>query len=472
MKIVFYSAMWPDFEDDWGRVVSLGFGYLSACLRQQYPQVEIDVVRTEKELLASRANVVGLSCVTYMYKRAREAARRVKEARGATIVLGGPHVTALPERMDREFDYGVAFEGERTFVELVGRLLEGNSPEGLEEIDGLIFWRGEERVVNKPREPIQPLDSIPFPQRDWPSYQGYSSKDAPAISSRGCPYDCKFCATAKPWGAQRSHSVDYIVEEIGQIIEQRHPQTVRYEDDLFMADRKRLAKIAEAIRRRGYDKRVAFHVSARASMLTDEACAILASFNTRSVFVGFESDSRMVLESLGKTGQTPEKNQAAVDNVRRHGMSLFGSFILGAPGETIDDAYETHNFIDRNLDAFTYFHTGVLRLLPGTEFFRQGLEKGLIDEQLTGIVLEEDEIDGWLSLSERHPMLSETMSRGELKAMNLAFFDLARFHDERMRAKGLEGERDQARGSSIDALGIRAVSGALARKVTQKLRGG
>ena len=484
MKIVFHTAILPQLRAEWGSLQPLGFGYLSAYLKRARPDVETRLAHSEEELLAERAGVVALSAVTYNYGEARRAAAKVKEAFGATVVLGGPHVTALPERMDREFDYGVVGEGEETFKELIEHLISGKPLDGLQEIMGLVFWSGDERVVTPPRPLIDPLDSLPFPDRalfsrEAPLTGGAVAPEGGAvaltggavslITSRGCPFDCPFCASTSHWRRLRVHSAEYVIREIAEVAERYKPGLIQFEDDLFVADRKRLAAIAEEITRRGYHQRMKFHVSARSNLLTEEVCAILKTINTSTVFVGFESNCAATLQALGKRGATPETNQRAVDNVSRAGMKLIGSFIIGAPGETRDNAYETYQFIHRNLDAFASATTGVLRLLPGTEFWRRGMERGIIDENLTGIVFDSRDFDGWFSLSQRYPMLCETMTRGELMALLLAFNELGAVVAERARVRELEREAAALRARDINALGLKSTARALARKMISRI---
>jgi radical SAM superfamily enzyme YgiQ (UPF0313 family) len=461
LKVAFHIAIFPALREEWDRPEVLGFGYLAAWLRRRYPDLDIILADTEEDLLAARADVVGLTCVTFTYGRARQIARRLRERTGARIVLGGPHVTALPERMDEEFDFGVLGEGEETLTALIGHLRASEPPEALASIEGLAFWREGRRVINPRRPLIEPIDQIPCPDRRiYRTQTGLHGGNVSIMTSRGCPYDCSFCASTSHWQRLRVHSADYVLEELDEVIRRYRPWQVVFEDDLFIADRRRLSEIAEGILRRGHHRRTRFLVSARANLLTDDVCGVLRSINTRTVFVGLESACDHVLLALGKKNITAQTNQQALDNAARHGLKVIGTFILGTPGETFDDLQETYCFVQRNLGVFQKMSAGVLRLLPGTPFWEQGMKRGLIDDRMTGIVFDERDVtDGWYSLNHRYPMLCTTMTRNELLAMYLVFKELSNFIRERN-----EGTRN------IDVMSGRKIAGELLRRTLRRLR--
>lgn len=462
MKIVFYTAMFPKLRHEWERVQMLGFGYLAAALRRAHPDLEIALAADETELLAARADVVGISCVTYTYNQARRVAAQVRAHSAATIVVGGPHVTALPERLGAEFDYGVIGEGEATLCELVSFLKSGGTQGGNtpDSIAGLVFWRDGERFITPPRPLIEPIDDLPHPDREFLKRQAAARRPSlPLMTSRGCPYDCAFCATTRHWQRMRMHSSDYVLEELDEVVRRYDPWQIVFEDDLLIADRKRLTRITEGILQRGYPRRVRFHVNGRANLITDEVAAQLRAIHCTSVFIGFESASDAVLGRLGKRAVSGEVNQRAIDILRRHGIGVVGSFILGTPGETFDDLHATYVFIKRNLDAFVQLDAGLLRLLPGTEIWELGLQRGLVDEALTGIVFEDEDIDdGWHQLLHRYPLLCDTLSRHELLGMFLAFQELANVVRER-----------HANPQNINNMRLRRLAAELARRLMAKI---
>ena len=144
---------------------------------------------------------MGLTCTTFTYAQARRVAAQCRERLGAITVLGGPHLTALPESMDSDFDFGVAGEGEQTFLELVEQLLQTSPPAKPGQIPGLIHWRNGERVINSSRLPIEDLDSLPLPDRSLYDQNGALRRGSISImTSRGCPLHLQFLRNSRALG--------------------------------------------------------------------------------------------------------------------------------------------------------------------------------------------------------------------------------------------------------------------------------
>lgn len=459
MRIVFHTAVPPALRPHWDRSIMLGFAYLAAYLRRARPSLEIHVAEDEAAIAALRPDVLGISCVTDTYPHARVVAREARERLGAVTIVGGPHVTALPDWVDPEFDYAVLGEGEQTLLELIDQLAAARPAPEPEAIDGLVHWRQGTRIVNRTRALIEPLDELPTPDRHVYGAERLRRGSVAMMTSRGCPYDCGFCATTTHWHKLRMHSAEYVIEELLAVAGEFRPWRVVFDDDLFIADRRRCARICEAILSNGLHRRLQFHVSGRANLLTDEVCAMLREINTRSVFIGVESANARVLKNLAKCNITPETNQRALDNLARHGITAAASFIIATPGETIDEAFESFTFIKANLDKISKMDAGPLRLLPGTRFWADVMrEHGPVDG-LPGLIhAERDTNDGWWRLREHYPSLAPAMTRGELRAVYAAFQELSACIEERN-----SGPRN------IDTMGMRRIAAELGRRLVGRL---
>lgn len=163
-------------------------GHEVACVDAKFEQLGYEeVVRRAKEY---RPDVVALTAFTNEVKPAARVARLVKrELPDVRTVLGGVHMTAIPERTMNEFpqiDYGAVGEGEQTMLELLDTLESGGD---LSRVNGLIWRDGAELVRNAPRENIADQDSIPMPAWElMPPAIEYT-----VMTARGCPYACQFC---------------------------------------------------------------------------------------------------------------------------------------------------------------------------------------------------------------------------------------------------------------------------------------
>jgi len=185
----------------------LGLAYLASVLERNgyFPVIKDFRIESGYENLKSilkQFNVVGISFMTPMLNEARAISKVAKKA-GCTVVVGGPHATALPEEMLEEMgvDFVVLGEGELIFFQLVQALEKGKS---VDDIKGLVFKENKNIVKTGATEFIQDIDSIPFPARHllklekysitYPGFDQYKPVTS-MITSRGCPAKCIFCAS-------------------------------------------------------------------------------------------------------------------------------------------------------------------------------------------------------------------------------------------------------------------------------------
>ena len=118
------------------------------------------------------------------------------------------------------------------------------------------------------------------------------------FSSRGCPYRCRFCASSAYWDKLRFFSADYVVNEIGVLVEDYKVKFITFYDDMFISNVKRLKEIADGLDREGLLGKVKFSCSCSAPNITDEVARILKEMNVVSVGMGLESGSDKTLTYL------------------------------------------------------------------------------------------------------------------------------------------------------------------------------
>ena len=350
---------------------SLAFGYLKSYLHKHIG----DAVSMERVTAhgPQKFDVIAISAASQDYNQAKWIARKVKEqSPSVLVVLGGSHVTWLPETMTQDFDFGVMGEGEQTFLELVMVLMDGGGHHlinGMAGHDGRGGWG-----INPPRQPIEPLDLIPPPHRD-------QCDDQHIFTSRGCPYRCRFCSSSAFWGKTRFHSAEYVVDEIEHLVS-TGTKYIPFMDDLFILDRKRFVNIMEGIRRRGLDRKFGTKISVRTNLVDDELCTLIKEFpQIGSVHFGVESGSDRILKLIGK-GVTVAQNQEAIDRLHAAGIQMGHSYIVGWPSETEEELMTTIEFVQRNILEGKSDHISPLNILtphPGTEVWNDAVRTGQID---------------------------------------------------------------------------------------------
>jgi len=360
---------------------NLGLGYLASYLRTQVGDVEVLMVDRDlgTALEEFQPDLVGISTVSQNYDRAKRMAQLCREG-GSLVVVGGAHISALPETLSPYMNLGVIGEGEATMAQIVQVLREHGprpSPSYWAEVPGLVFRNAQgELHRTSMRSLIDPLDRIPFPARDL---LPHNSSYYHMISSRGCPYKCVFCSSTRFWGRVRFHTPEYVVREIQALLDDYDPRYITFFDDLFIASRKRLRHIVALIRDRDIHKRVSFELTVRANLIDSESVELLRQMNVFNVIMGLESGNDRVLRSL-KGNVRLEQNQRAVELLNDAGISVSATFVIGAPDETREEILQTLDFIRRT--SLSEARTYLLTPLPGTPIWDYARDRGLVSSDM------------------------------------------------------------------------------------------
>jgi len=362
---------------------SLCFAYLAAYAGRHCPAARVVTAETAGQAVDAAPDLVGVSASSLNIKQAVELAREIKKRRPVPLLLGGVHLSALPQSLPEAFDVGVIGEGEQTFVELLqawqadGRLL----PERLRGIPGLVF-RDAGRLVQTPRRPpIADLAEVPPPDR---SVLRGDFRRAHVLTSRGCPYRCRFCSSRVFWEKWRPFPVATVLAEIDDLVAHYGTEEIHFFDDLFAVDAARLAAIADGVASRGYPGRVKFSCTVRAEAADEAVFTQLARLGVDRITFGAESQSPRLLQWLKGDGASVEANRRVLELARRFGMRCRPSFIKGVPGETGDDLLATYEFILRSVRErrIDYFEVHTLTPFPGTAVWDLARERGLVDEAM------------------------------------------------------------------------------------------
>jgi radical SAM superfamily enzyme YgiQ (UPF0313 family) len=332
--------------------------------------------KIDEELTSFKPDVVAISAITPNFGYAIEYARTAKKA-GLPVIVGGMHISALPDSLAREMDIGCIGEGEKTFLELM-RLFIGKGDflkKDLAAISGIVYFDETGQLVRTPkRDVIESLDDIPHPKR---SLIGYSHREY-LYTARGCQSKCVFCACNSHWGRVRYSSPEYVLEEIGELIE-NGVKVIRINEDNFIADKNRMMRISDLVVENGFHRAVRFSCWCRANNVTPEVVASLKAMNIVSVKMGLESGSERTLRYL-KGGVTVKNNWTAVNLLKDAGIQVNGDFIIGAPEETEEEIMQTYDFIRKS--RLDFVDINVLSPLPGTAIWDYCIKRKLIAENI------------------------------------------------------------------------------------------
>lgn len=325
-------------------------------------------------------DLVALSLLTGWHPWTRRFIRLLRQQRpGLPVVVGGPHVSALGDIAvtDVEADFGIMGEGEIP----LGRLVEVLGDETkLRLVPGLI-WRqnGVWTHNGVPEERIRELDQLPFPDYELIPPSGYFHtylgasvarrhyRSVQTVTSRGCPFKCTFCATNATWQRRITfHSPEYVVAEIEHLVKQHGIQEVWFGDDGLTANRSRAIEICERLTkaRLGVEWRIPNGI--RLETVDDKLAAAMKQAGCYMTGVGIETGSPTMMKRI-KKNLNLDMVRERVGILKSHGILTSGFFIVGFPGETVEEMDETVRFIlNSNLDRM---QISIFGPYPGSEDF-------------------------------------------------------------------------------------------------------
>ena len=393
----------PPFEKEHKVTPPVGVGYLAAMLEKKGAECFfLDAIRdrmSPKRIveLAKKLNpdIMGLTVLTPIYKNTKNLVFELKQ-NGCTVVLGGPHASALPKETlaDMNADFLVFGEGELTIVELCTYLnLKKSVKEGhskkivLEKIKGLAFRKNSEILMNPPRELIINIDDIPFPS--WHLFppnkypfapQGTMAKNYPianVVTSRGCPYGCTFCSTNIIWKRRfRTRSAKNIVDEIEMLVEKFSVKEIHFIDDNLTMQKQRVIEMCDELNKRNIKVSWACPNGVRIDRVDRELLRVMKKSGCYSLTFGIESGNQDVLNKINKNINLKQVEEV-IKMTKEEGIETRGFFIIGLPSESEKTIRQTIDFAKRLPLDFAGF--SILVLMPGAELFNRWIKANKIN---------------------------------------------------------------------------------------------
>ncbi|MBI4825476.1 MAG: radical SAM protein [Nitrospirae bacterium] len=333
-----------------------------------------------KELHDFQPDVAGIYSTAFGWKKAVHAASQIKMMlKDIFIVVGGPYPIALQEKCLEDLkniDAVITGEGELTMVEMLQKLSEGKSLEG---VQGVVYRDWEKIIKNPPRPLITDLDALPFPARELlgddrdyiPPPATYKRKPVAVImTARGCNRRCLFCfqidKTRK--SGIRFRSVENVLQEIELCIKQGYRE-IKFIDDTLAADYDRAMKLAGEIKKRGLD--FTWFASACVNQVDYSLLKAFKDAGCWAILFGAESGVQKDLNTI-KKGITLEQTRKAVRAAKEAGLTVYTPFLFGIPGQTYEDGLKTIEFACELNPDIANFHA--ITPFPGSELY-DNLEK-------------------------------------------------------------------------------------------------
>jgi radical SAM superfamily enzyme YgiQ (UPF0313 family) len=342
-----------------------GLEYVVAALRPYVKRLTFvdlrlpDPLRDIKRLRQFISEEIDLLCISINWEyHFREVCELVNSLpRAVTTVVGGKQATDSLEEVFAAcpgVDILVRGEGEEAIVEIA----QGTN---LGDILGISFRNGGGVVHNAPR-PLADVNDHSYPDRSLRRQDynfnigGFALRGEQfdiILTSRGCPYNCKFCTfTLNPWGQKRSYSarsIDSVIKELREI----SAAIILVADENFFINPQRAKKLCERIIEEGIQKR--FLVQARIEVFEHpDVLEVAAKAGIKMFLLGIESPTDRILDQLNKGFKTA-KVREAFQVFRKYPFYCHGYFIYGNVGETEDEMMQIPTFArELGLDSITY----------------------------------------------------------------------------------------------------------------------
>lgn len=327
--------------------VPLGLGYLAAYLMEKNFSVKIIDEEVEKLTLESIKHIAdrddqlfGISSMTPNISRGYRLADMIKSIfPKSTVVFGGIHPTVMPEEALSRHSIDLVIRGEG---ELAMERLVGNHKKGLDLKDTKsASYRDNGKFVHNPPAPlidINLLPDIPYHLFDSKVYdRGF------VISSRGCPYNCVFCAQRAISGnVFRYRDARKVIEEIQTLITKYAPSNIVFFDDIFTINKKRCIELCDAIVERGLHTKTEFTMVTRGDCVDDALLQKLKAANFTGLAFGVETASEELMKMINKK-ETVQDVVNGINLAKKYDFVIDTVFIYGLPGETRADRVAAFN---------------------------------------------------------------------------------------------------------------------------------
>ncbi len=365
-----------------------------------------------------RPDTVGFSCLTPTINNIRELSKKIRLFnKDIKIVLGNLHATLFADEILKEkiADVVVRGEGEYTALELFSVIRSGRS---FSRIKGISYRTGADIVHNQDRPAIKNLEDIPYPAWHLLNWKCYSKAPmlglkGPAVliqASRGCLFQCSFCAQDKIHKGFRTRDVNSVIDEIEYVHKRLGIRNFVFGDSFFPHSLEQGYEFSEKLRVRNLHKKIKWVIETRIDQINAALLEKMKEAGLYLIMFGFESGSQRILDSMGKNVNIEVAKQTMAI-VKKSEILTLGLFMIGMPEETVETCKETINFA-KQLDC-DMIKFNIVIPYPGTQLYercRESINPKCSYEDFTSW-------GTWLSNSRELPFVPQRMTSLELIKM-------------------------------------------------------
>jgi len=384
------------------RRMPVGLAYIAAALKIEGHEIKVtdgalydlSVEDTVKRALESDPQFVGVGCTTPLYHQAVAIIDLIKKtAPGVTVIMGGPHVSALPDATLKtsKTDFVCIGEGEESVVGIIDSVMSGKDPK---DVPGIAYnWKDLQGHTKEYRlrmhqdimSSVKPIDlnRIPIPAReffDWKEYVDYArdirEPQTQAMFCRGCPGKCSFCGAADTF--VRWRNIDNVFEEMEQI-QKMGIKNLAITDDSYTSNKKRVLTISKGIVERGI--KLNLSVQLRLDQIDEEICDAMYASGVTHVGPGIESGNEIMMRQIGKgPKESKDHMRKKIRLLQKYKWKVRNSYVMGMPGETEEQIMETIEFakeLGADENAFS-----IIVPYPDSPLWQVAKKRGIVNDYM------------------------------------------------------------------------------------------
>ncbi|MCK4947840.1 MAG: radical SAM protein [Candidatus Aureabacteria bacterium] len=306
-----------------------------------------------RRVLEFNSNVVAISCIFFnQLESALKTAEEIWQANpDIKVIIGGIAPKPYYEEVIIKpyVDFIIKAEGETAFVHLLNKLYQKEGD--FHQVDGLIYKENGQIKSNPKEYYIENLDELPLPAYHLFDIEKYFKIGVPFgckkknrfmnfITSRGCPFDCIFCAARDIWSRKvRMHSSEYVLRGIDFLIKKYNIEEIHFSDENLTYDYDRAAAIFNGLKE--MDITWGANNGIMISSLDDKLIRLMRESGCFSLSLAIESGSQRVLSEIIKKPMLLKKLFSVVKECKKCKILCRGFFVIGMPGETKKDIWDT-----------------------------------------------------------------------------------------------------------------------------------
>lgn len=277
--------------------------------------------------------------------------------RDAKIILGGPFVSTrvrIQEPMTLEYLFGTTIEadfyvnssqGEATLVEILS-CLKNNKP--IDRVNNIYYKTGPQgRLESTP--PLKENNQLSENMVNWDLFAHDLGEIAAVRTSISCPFSCAFCGFPQHAGTFQTLEPGLVEKELNHLAK-LGVKILSFTDDTFNVPGKRFKEILKIMIKNQYNFK--WYSYLRCQYADGEIIRLMKESGCQGVFLGLESGNNQILKNMNKKTKTGDYLRG-IELLKEYGITTFGSFIIGFPGETAETVQDTVKFIrESGLDFY------------------------------------------------------------------------------------------------------------------------